>query len=55
MSSFFTLGLWGSNFLFNIMGLIGFNKRMAAFWIEHVVSNLQWPINIYIMVQLAIA
>ena len=53
MSSFLTLGLWGFNFLLNVMGLMGFNKRMAAFWIEHVVSNLQWPINIFIMYQLA--
>ena len=55
MSSYFTAGLWGSNFLLNVMGLFGFNKRMAAFWIEHVVSNLQWPISIYIMYELSSA
>lgn len=48
LASLSSLGLWGTYFLFGTMAMTGFNKWGAAFWAEHIISNLQWPLNGYI-------
>ena len=40
MIAMIAAGLWGTAFVLNSFALIGFMKLGAAFWIKHVISNL---------------
>ena len=40
--------VWGIGFLLYSMALIGFAKPLAAFWIKHVISNLNFVAYGYI-------
>ena len=46
------LGLWGTSFLFNILGMThGFKiifAPLAALWIEHVISNFHLLATLYV-------
>ena len=46
------LGLWGTSFALNNLGMThGFKilfAPVAALWIEHIISNLNWVVTFYV-------